>query len=282
MPMLKYRIQATDIVDGNRESPMPEPTTGSGFHGLRLAVPGAAFLATLGLLGYTISAGGRSDQAPVQSPSRAAIAGDFSPEAGWIKNFTAQLSVFGYESSSWQFSGNGRSFASLPPTDLPRFITAEITRTGPANLELALSAPAGGQSRKTLAAASEADALDSLSIEFPVNGAKILSRDDKIIRRAAEIIKVLPAGTTVELIGYTGGNSASPRGGALAQARANSVYKALVRAGVNPAILSPKVYDSAPVRAGASPELEGRSSTGMQTPERSTRRVEFRVVAPQR
>ncbi len=280
MPMLKNPSQSNDIVHESRVSPRPQAHRG--VRGLRLAVPGAAFLATLALFGYSISAGGKSDKGPVQSTATAVPIGDFSPQAGWIKNFTAQLSVFGYESSPWQFSGNGRSFASLPPTDLPKFVAAAITKTGPANIRLALSAPSGGQSGKTHVAASGADALNSLSIEFSANSAKILSSDVKIIRRAAEIIKALPAGTTVDLIGYTGGNSASPRGGALAQARAGSVYKALVRAGVNPAMLSPKAYDSAMNQAGAGAEMEGRSSTGTQTPERPNRRVEFRVAAPQR
>jgi outer membrane protein OmpA-like peptidoglycan-associated protein len=282
MPTLKNHTQSNDIVHENRESPALGPKAQSGVSRLRLAVPGAAFLATLGLFGYAISAGGRSDRAPTPPASNAGTTGDFAPQAGWIKNLEAQLSVFGYESSFSQFAGNGHRFASLPLTDLPKFVAAAIASAGPADIRLALSTPTGGQTGKAQVVASEEATLDSLSIEFPGNSARILSRDVTIIRKAAQIIKALPAGTSVELIGYTGETSTSPRGGVLAQARAKSVYKALVRAGVNPAVLSPKGRDSASNQAGAGPEMEGRSSTGTETPRRPGRRVEFRIVAPQR
>ena len=272
--------------DASHESPQSSPRgpeARNGVQGLRLALPGAALLVTLGLFGYAVSTGSRSDKAPVQSASSASGAakpGDFSPQAGWIKNFTAQLSVFGYESLPPQFSGNGYRFASLPPTDLPKFVEAAITNTGPAEIRLALSTPVGGQPGKAQAIASEETAIESLSVEFPANSAKIPSRDAKIIRRAAETIKALPGGTAVELIGYFAGTSVSPKGAALARQRANSVYRALIRAGVNPTMLRPKGDGSATIEARSGAELEGRSSTRTETARHPDRRVEFRVVEP--
>jgi outer membrane protein OmpA-like peptidoglycan-associated protein len=277
--MLKNSTQSNDIVHENRESSSPAPEARSG---LRLAVPGAAFLATLGLLGYAVWAGSAADRARVQPAPRTAQTDDFSPQAGWIKNLEAQLSVFGYESASTQFSGNGGSFAVVPPTGLPRFVAASMTGSGPASIRLALSMPAASQNSKAPAEKLNLSALNSFSIEFPGNSARIPTNSFELITKVAKEIKALPSGTVVELIGYTAGSGQTSRGTILARKRANSVYAALIRAGVDPAMLRPKGDGSATIEAGTGPELEGRSSTARETRQRRDRRVEFRVIEPQR
>jgi outer membrane protein OmpA-like peptidoglycan-associated protein len=282
MSMLKNSTQSNDIVDENRESSSPAPEARSRVRGLQLAVPGAAFLATLGLLGYAIWAGSAADQARVQPASRAAQTGDFLPQAGWIKNLEAQLSVFSYESASTQFSGTGESFAVVPPTGLPRFVAASMTGSGPGNIRLALSMPATSQNSKAPAEKLNLSALNSLSIEFPGNSARIPTNSFELITKVAKEIKALPSGTVVELIGYTAGGGQKARSTILARKRANSVYAALIRAGVDPAMLRPKGDGSATIEASTGPELEGRSSTARETRQRRDRRVEFRVIEPQR
>jgi outer membrane protein OmpA-like peptidoglycan-associated protein len=267
MSMFKHQIKANEIFHGNQKSLSPRPEGESGVWGLRLAVPGVACLLTLALFGYAISAGGRNDQAPVPSASNIAAAGGFAPQAGWIENLMAQLPVFGYGNPPPQLTGTGLRFASLPPSNLPKFVEAAITDTGPADIRLALSTPAG-EPGKAQVVASEEVALNALSVAFPGNSAKIPSREAKVINKAVEIIKTLPAGSTVELIGSAEGAAPTKRGAALAQERADSVYKALVRAGVDPAMLT------------ASSAIEGRSSTLTGAPQHRGRRVEFRVAEP--
>lgn len=261
--------------DASHEHPQSAPggpEAQNGAQGLHLVLPAAALVVTLGLFGYALSTGTRSDSTADQLAASAPQSGDFSPQEGWIKNFEARLNVFGYAPA--RYSGTGYRFASLPPTDLPIFVEAALTNTGPAGTQLAVSKPAAEQSGNAQVVASAESALDSLSVEFKANSARIPSRDSKIIRRAAEAIKALPAGTAVELVGYTGGTATSPRTEALAKARANSVYKALLRAGVDRGILRPVGDGSATIEARSGSQMEGRSSTA------SSRRVEFRVARP--
>jgi outer membrane protein OmpA-like peptidoglycan-associated protein len=266
MSMFKHQIKANEIFHGNQKSSSPRPEGESGVWRLRLAVPGAACLLTLALFGYAISAGGRNDQAPVPPASDVAAAGGFAPQAGWIENLRAQLPVFGDGNSLSQLTGTGLRFAALPQSNLPKFVEAAITDTGPADIRLALST--AGEPGKAQVVASQEAALNALSVAFPGNSAKVPSREATVIRKAVEIIKTLPAGSTVELIGSAEGAVTTKRGAALAQERADSVYKALVRAGVNPAMLT------------ASSAIEGRSSTLTGAPQHRGRRVEFRVAEP--
>jgi outer membrane protein OmpA-like peptidoglycan-associated protein len=268
MSMLKDDTKANEIFHGNQKSSSPRPEGESGGWRLRLAGPGAACLLTLALFGYAISAGSRTDQAPVPTASVVAAAGGFAPQAGWIDNLKAQLPVFGYGNSLSQLTGTGLRFAALPPSNLPKFVEAAITDTGPADIRLALSTPSSEPGKAQVVAAQEEAALNSLSVAFPSNSAKIPSREAKFIRKAVEIIKTLPAGSTVELIGSAEGAAPTKRGAALAQERADSVYKALVRAGVDPAMLT------------ASSAIEGRSSTLTGSSQHRGRRVEFRVAEP--
>jgi outer membrane protein OmpA-like peptidoglycan-associated protein len=62
------------------------------------------------------------------------------------------------------------------------------------------------------------------------------------VLKATRLIKQLPAGNVVEIAGYTHNVSSPTTNMRLSQRRANAVREALVRAGVNPAILNAKGY----------------------------------------
>ena len=120
-------------------------------------------------------------------------------------------------------------------------------------------------------------ALQSLTIDFPPNSARVPFHDAPLLKRAAEMIKELPRGTAVELDGYTRGSGNSPGDKKLAQSRAETVYRALVNRGVSPGVLTVKGLGGASA-AGAAPE--GRSAA-MEKHGSAGRRVEFRVIHPQ-
>jgi outer membrane protein OmpA-like peptidoglycan-associated protein len=269
MSMLKNDTQAAVVVHENREFSLLGPESGSDIGRLCLAVPFSAFVVTCALFGYAIAAGSRGDDTPIVSESTAAKSSSFAPEAGWMKNLTARLSVFGYESSYTMLPGSRRSFDFVPP-GVPRFVAAAMTDSG-LLMRLAGPVPAAGQA-----------ALNSLTIEFPGNSARIPASNFGVITKVAEVIKTLPSETVVEVIGYTAGSWHSAQGTALSRKRANSVYRALVHAGISPAKLRPMGYGSASIEASDGTKIEGRSSMLRETPKRGDRRVEFRAVEPQR
>ena len=282
MSMLKNDTQADDLIHENRELSPRGPEAGGDIGGLRLAIPLSAFVVTCALFGYAIAAGSGGDHAPIASASTAAKLSNFAPEAGWIKNLTARLSIFSYESSYITLPGSRRSFDFVPPGDLPRFVAAAMTDSGLPNVRLAGAMPTAGHNSKASARLSNQAALNSLVIEFPGNSARIPTAGFEIVTRVAEAIKTLHSGTVVELVGYTAGSGNSSQGTILSRKRADSVYRALVHVGINPAKLRPRAYGGASVEASDATEIEGRSSMIRQTPKARDRRVEFRVVESQR
>lgn len=257
-----------------QSSPLPE--AGSEARLAAMILPAAAVLVTLALFAYAIVAGGKADHGPVRLVSGtagpASGAGDFGPQAGWVENLSAELSLAGPGQA--RLPSQAPSFADLPSSArLPEFVVAELTDTGPSDVRLALAAPSAGQTGSGEAALVQEAKLDSLSIEFPANSTRIPRRELATIRRAAEIIKTLPEGTTVELLGHIAGTSASRKGAMLAKKRAEAVYTALLREKVSPARLS-KIVGAPEQEARSEAQAEGRSST------MGGRRVEFRIVGP--
>lgn len=224
----------------------------------------------------------------------AEITGDVAVEAGWIKNFTAKLGSFGNLDSQAWFSGGGRTgartvlamygpiTAPMPETQYPQFVTAALLGGSPRDIQLALATPAKLQRGEAGPATSSMAALQSLRIEFPANSATIPSQSIPLVKRVAGMIKQLPGGTIVELSGYTARTSTSIGDKDLSQRRADSVYKALVDAGVSPGMLSPRGYGARSMQASASSATEGRSSTAPGNRAANDRRVEFRVISQPR
>jgi outer membrane protein OmpA-like peptidoglycan-associated protein/uncharacterized protein YidB (DUF937 family) len=112
--------------------------------------------------------------------------------------------------------------------------------------------------------------LNQSIINFPTNSAEIPAAGKALLQKAAAAFKQLPAGTVVEIAGYTDNTGDPAANVQLSQQRAESVRAALVQAGVDPGMLVAKGYGSASPIAG-NDTLEGRFRN---------RRIEYRVVKP--
>jgi outer membrane protein OmpA-like peptidoglycan-associated protein/uncharacterized protein YidB (DUF937 family) len=218
-------------------------------------------------------------------------AGDFAVKTGWIQNLRAASGGFG---SHVRFAGTGLNeettralgnrtwrIGSLWWAEVPQFVVATLTGSGPARISLASPAPALASSGTESAGLSKLAEIHFPTIIFPPNSTRVQLRSIPLLRRVAEQIKQLPAGTVVQIEGYTQGAARPTVNAALSQSRADSVYRILVREGVSPPMLTAKGYGSS--QSVASNEItEGRSSKIMDERgrPRDDRRVKFRVVQP--
>ena len=110
--------------------------------------------------------------------------------------------------------------------------------------------------------------LNLTILNFPTASAEIGSDELALLRTAAAQIKTLPAGTIIEIDGYTDNSGSDEINIPLSQRRADAVRKTLVDAGVAPAALAAKGFGSAnPVASNDS--VEGRFRN---------RRIEYRVA----
>lgn len=280
MSVLKNTAHSKGTGRERQQLPPGSPDDGR----LRLVLPGVAVAATLGLFAYSLAAGTERDQTPVQSAGNAATSGAFAPGAGWMSNLIALSGVFGTGSpGAWQGGSGGQEFTAAPEAGgLPQFAAASVMLSGTADGRLAFTMPAVSPTKEAAADLQTAAAINALSIEFPSNSAKISTASMGELKKAAELIKTLPAETEVNVIGYTAGGGNSHRALVLAQRRANSVYRALVRLGVPPSLLKPQRSASARLEARAKSAAEGRSSTVAGAAQRADRRVGFQVIEPQR
>jgi uncharacterized protein YidB (DUF937 family)/outer membrane protein OmpA-like peptidoglycan-associated protein len=167
---------AEQIRPSRTEHGGPAPVLGG------LIIPGAALLITLGLLlGYFIGAGDRgaiqsapivAQNAPVPSPpgSQALFEGDAVTVGGAIPD-----------------ADRDRIMSSLKSPLGPQFAFATIS----------------GVSGKNQVCAPNQSALKFPTIYFAANSADVLSSSNPLLRQAAGLIKQLPAGTLVEIRGYT-------------------------------------------------------------------------------
>jgi outer membrane protein OmpA-like peptidoglycan-associated protein/uncharacterized protein YidB (DUF937 family) len=129
---------------------------------------------------------------------------------------------------------------------------------------------------KNQVGAPNQSALKFPTIYFAANSAEVLSSSNPLLRQAAHLIKKLPAGTLVEISGYTHSIGSPTINMQLSQRRANAVRRALVHAGVDPAMLSAKGYGSSHSLASKNGTIEGRSM--MEDRRSNDRRVEFSVT----
>jgi outer membrane protein OmpA-like peptidoglycan-associated protein len=248
-----------EITQHGAEQIRPSRTEYSGAAaGLRpLLIPGAALLITLGLLlGYFIGAGDReaiqsapivAQNAPVPSPpgSQALFEGDAVTVGG-----------------------------AIPDADRDRIMSSLKSPLGPQVAFATIS----GVSGKNQVCAPNQSALKFPTIYFAANSADVLSSSNPLLRQAAGLIKQLPAGTLVEIRGYTHSIGSPTINMQLSQRRANAVRRALVHAGVDPAMLSAKGYGSSHSLASKNGTVEGRSNSMMEDRRRNDRRVEFSIA----
>ena len=112
--------------------------------------------------------------------------------------------------------------------------------------------------------------LNQSIINFPTASAEIPAAGKALLQQAAVAFKQLPAGTVVEIGGYTDNTGDPAANVQLSQQRAEAVRAVLVQAGVDPSMLVAKGYGSASPIAG-NDTLEGRFRN---------RRIEYRVIKP--
>jgi outer membrane protein OmpA-like peptidoglycan-associated protein/uncharacterized protein YidB (DUF937 family) len=222
-----------------------------------LIIPSAALLITLGLLlGYFIGAGDRgviqsapivAQNAPVPSPpgSQALFEGDAVTVGG-----------------------------TIPDADRDRIMNSLKSPLGP---PFAFATIAGSGATNQVCVPNQS-ALKFPTIYFAANSAEVLSSSNPLLRQAAGLIKQLPAGTLVEIRGYTHSIGSPTINMQLSQRRANAVRRALVHAGVDPAMLSAKGYGSSHSLANKNGTTEGRSISTIEDRLRKDRRVEFSVA----
>ena len=218
-------------------------------------------------------------QTPSQPLQQASMTGDFAVTAGWIQNLKAAFRGYGGQIDEGTSANANRAWqiGSLWPAPVPQFVVAALTGSGEVPLALASATselPSSGNESAGLPAKL---ALDFPIIIFEPNSATVPLHNIPFLRRVAEQIKQLPAGTVVLIDGYTQGAARPALNAELSQMRADSVYRILVREGVRPAMLSAKGYGSSPSLAGINGVTEGRSSKMTVRP-LCDRRVEFRIV----
>jgi outer membrane protein OmpA-like peptidoglycan-associated protein/uncharacterized protein YidB (DUF937 family) len=242
---------AEQIRPSRTEHGGPAPVLGG------LIIPSAALLITLGLLlGYFIGAGDRgviqsapivAQNAPVPSPpgSQALFEGDAVTVGG-----------------------------TIPDADRDRIMNSLKSPLGP---PFAFATIAGSGATNQVCVPNQS-ALKFPTIYFAANSAEVLSSSNPLLRQAAGLIKQLPAGTLVEIRGYTHSIGSPTINMQLSQRRANAVRRALVHAGVDPAMLSAKGYGSSHSLASKNGTVEGRSNSMMEDRRRNDRRVEFSIA----
>ena len=219
-----------------------------------LIIPSAALLITLGLLlGYFIGAG---DHGAIQS---AAIVAQNAP---------APRSQARFEGDAVTVGG------TIPDADRDRIMSSLKSPLGP---QFAFATIAGSGATNQVCAPNQS-ALKFPTIYFAANSAEVLSSSNPLLRQAAGLIKQLPAGTLVEIRGYTHSIGSPTISMQLSQRRANAVRRALVHAGVDPAMLSAKGYGSSHSLASKNGTVEGRSNSMMEDRQRNDRRVEFSIA----
>ncbi|MGH6934765.1 MAG: OmpA family protein, partial [Methylocella sp.] len=157
----------------------------------------------------------------------------------------------------------------------PQFEVAALAGSGATKTATAQVAPGPGVSGEHPGGASNQPALHLPDIYFASKSADVPSSSEARLRQAAGLIKQLPAGTEIQISGYTDANGNPAANMKLSQRRADAVRQVLVDAGVNPAMLSAKGYGET---LADNETTERRSNVRKKSRPREDRRVEFRVV----
>ena len=211
-------------------------------------------------------------------------------QAAWTKNLKAALDNFKTHGSQALFEGNAVSVGgTIPNADRDGIISSVKSVLGP---QFAVSTLTGSGATKTAAASSALNSgfndknpvgvpnqpLNLPAIYFAANSAGVPSRSEALLREAAGLMKQLPAGTVVQINGYTDGAGNPAATMKLSQRRADAVRQFLVDAGVDAAMLSAKGYGSSNSLANNGRTTERRGKGRMKIRQRDDRRVEFRIA----
>lgn len=229
------------------------------------------------------------------SPSKAvelggaSLSASFAAEAGWVGNLRAEFDSSGGNGAQLLSTAPALARAEAEPSvsgsmtvgwplldELPQLIIAQAAGSTPPRIEAIERARTMAQ--KEAASSSPGEELQSMAVEFAPGSARVSPRGLRLLRRAAEAIKRLPRGTAVELDGYTDASGSPAFNLRLSQERAQSVYRALLREGVDSSILRAKGLGEVPAVATAGGQAEGRSAA--LQPKTNARRVEFHISPP--
>jgi outer membrane protein OmpA-like peptidoglycan-associated protein len=104
------------------------------------------------------------------------------------------------------------------------------------------------------------DILNKSIINFPTGSAEVPQLSRTLLQQAAARFKQLPAGTVVEIGGYTDNTGDAAANLQLSQHRADAVKNTLVQSGVNADMLVAKGYGSANPRAMTRPKVASRTA----------------------
>ncbi len=216
------------------------------------------------------------------------IKGDISVDANradppWLANFRAAVDSLKILGVQVTFEGGSVNVGgAIVDADREKIVASLKDALGGA---ITVGAPADKTANPTSGANAKADselatlktgfgakdvaaALNDANINFPSGGAKIPISIASFLERAAADLKQLPAGSVLEIAGYTDNTGDANANLALSQKRAESVRNLLIKAGVNPDMLIAKGYGSANPIAN-NDTTEGRFRN---------RRIEYHVV----
>jgi outer membrane protein OmpA-like peptidoglycan-associated protein len=176
-------------------------------------------------------------------------------------------------------SSHTPSIPARMPLSNEKYAFATIAGSS-ATITATASSSLSGVSGKNQVGSPNQSALKFPTIYFAASSAEILSSSKPFLRQAARLIKQLPAGASVEISGYTKRIGSPIINMQLSQRRANAVRRALVQAGVDPAMLSAKGYGGSHdlTLASQNGTVEGRSSGVAGDRRRNDRRVEFSIA----
>lgn len=200
----------------------------------------------------------------------------------WLTNLPAALDDLKIPGTQALFEDNSVSVGGLSDSDRNKLISklqstlpngvafgALGDRLGDLESGATRTASAALAALKPGYSANDVVSVMNLSIiNFATGSAEIPSGSGPLLQDAAARIQALPAGTVIEIDGYTD-NVGDPNANlALSQRRADAVRSALIAAGDDPARLVAKGYgQSSPVSTNDTPEGRFRN-----------RRIQYRVV----
>lgn len=251
-----------------------------------------------GLIGYSGTVGDDATRTAITDSLKSVfgadkITGDLAVDqhvgqAGWAKNLKLALDDLKTPGSQALFEGNTiRVGGTIPDADRdrimasvksdlgPQFEVATLAGSGATKTAAAQVAPSPGVSGEHPGGASNQPTLHLPDIYFASKSADVPSSSEARLRQAAGLIKQLPAGTEIQISGYTDANGNPAANMKLSQQRADAVRQVLVDAGVNPAMLSAKGYGET---LADNETTERRSNVRKKSRPREDRRVEFRIV----
>lgn len=198
--------------------------------------------------------------------------------ASWLAKFYELLpSLKSWTSGELSFEGENRlrAVGDIPQTVIERIKILFAGWTLPpiflgTGIEAQKSANEQAQKALETAATPQqvVDALNLSIINFANNESKVPADAQPILQKAAEVLKNAPAGTKIEIGGYTDNRGKPDKNLQLSKDRANSVTSELVKLGVKTETLTAKGYGQ------ENPKADNKTESGRF----QNRRIEYKIT----